>query len=86
MNCQREVGKIWKSIFGKSVQSDDDSNAATVADKVMDAAICSKLWSCILEKTIKKQLNFDSTEDESERVPDASLLHHIIKAHVAPDL
>ena len=52
----------------------------------MEATICPQLLSRILEKTMKKRFIFDSTEEESGRIPDAKLLFDMLRKCVAPDL
>ena len=71
---------IWEE-----VHTDADGVVAPPVE-VMDATIRPKLWSRILEKTMKERFIFDSTEEKSGRVPDARLLFDMLRNCVLPDL
>ena len=70
---------IWKD------RTDADGVVAPPVE-VMDATIRPKLWSRILEKTMKERFIFDSTEERSGRAPDARLLFDMLSDCVLPDL
>ena len=70
---------IWE------VRTDADSVVAPPVE-VMDATIRPKLWSRILEKTMKERFIFDSTEERSGRAPDARLLFDMLQNCVLSDL